>query len=302
MSKTFARRGGIAQRFASYLWYKTAVPVFLERGFIALCVTAIVVILFTNPMKFDTTQKVTACLGLLCFAYFAAHTVHLHNEASKKSAPEATAAQAKDNQTAQLSTSQPQTATTPTPSPQPTTLATTLTPTPSPTTLPTSTPPPPVSTPPQTADVVPQPATQPKPKVEIRSAFQMGDTEISVQVHNLTGETISNLMVVIEGVGWDEPVLPHTRRIQLHMIGETPPYGQAYTLNPEDRLNFCVARLDDHNNVTICGEKVGAIKKDATKYFFDIVATARDMPPVRRRMVLGFSRGAFLRPYVSFVD
>jgi hypothetical protein len=70
------------------------VPIFLERAVIALCITVAAAIWLANPMKFDTTQKVTLSLSLLLLAYFAAHTVYRHNESSKKEAATAPAAQA----------------------------------------------------------------------------------------------------------------------------------------------------------------------------------------------------------------
>lgn len=72
---------------AHFLWYKTAVPIFLERAVIAFCVTFAAAIWLANPMKFDTTQKVTLSLSLLLLAYFAAHTVHRSNQAAREAKP-----------------------------------------------------------------------------------------------------------------------------------------------------------------------------------------------------------------------
>jgi hypothetical protein len=72
---------------ARFLWYKTAVPVFLERAVIAFCVTVAAAMWLANPMNFDTTQKVTLSLSLLLLAYFAAHTVHRSNQAAREVKP-----------------------------------------------------------------------------------------------------------------------------------------------------------------------------------------------------------------------
>jgi hypothetical protein len=37
-------------------------------------------------MNFDVTQRITGGLGIICLAYFVAHTVHLHNQAGKQNA------------------------------------------------------------------------------------------------------------------------------------------------------------------------------------------------------------------------
>lgn len=83
MTKTSAGFRVIPQRIAHYLWYKTAVPVFIERYLLAILATATFVLLVIDPMKFDRTQKVTFGIAALAFAYFLAHTVHLSNQASK---------------------------------------------------------------------------------------------------------------------------------------------------------------------------------------------------------------------------
>jgi hypothetical protein len=55
------------------------VPVFLERYLLPLAGTLTVLVVFTNPMNFDWTQRITGGLALLFAAYFVAHTAHRLN-------------------------------------------------------------------------------------------------------------------------------------------------------------------------------------------------------------------------------
>ena len=59
-------------------------PIFLERFVLPVFVAAIVLLALTNPMGFDTTQRITGALALCFAAYFVAHTVHKN---SKQSVP-----------------------------------------------------------------------------------------------------------------------------------------------------------------------------------------------------------------------
>jgi hypothetical protein len=59
------------------------VPIFLERFILPVFAAVVVLLALTNPMKFDTTQRITGVLALLFAAYFVAHTAHKHG----KSAP-----------------------------------------------------------------------------------------------------------------------------------------------------------------------------------------------------------------------
>ena len=60
------------------IWYETSVPVFLERYLLPVAATLTVLVVFTNPMNFDWTQRITGALALIFAAYFIAHTVHKH--------------------------------------------------------------------------------------------------------------------------------------------------------------------------------------------------------------------------------
>lgn len=69
---------------AIYLWYKTAVPVFIERFLLAAMAAAFIAVVFVNPLSFDKIQRITAALALVFGAAFFAQTLYRHNEASKK--------------------------------------------------------------------------------------------------------------------------------------------------------------------------------------------------------------------------
>lgn len=62
--------------FIYWIWHKTSVPVFLERFILPLFAAGVVLLAATNPMGFDTTQRVTGTVTLIFAAYFAAHTVY----------------------------------------------------------------------------------------------------------------------------------------------------------------------------------------------------------------------------------
>jgi hypothetical protein len=62
--------------FGLHLWHNTAVPVFLERFVLPLFAAAVFATAYTNPMGFDTTQRVTGSLALVLAAYFVAHTAY----------------------------------------------------------------------------------------------------------------------------------------------------------------------------------------------------------------------------------
>jgi hypothetical protein len=51
-------------------------PIFLERFVLVLCAVIVGAVLVSNPMKFDTTQRVTLGLAAVFLAYFAAHTIY----------------------------------------------------------------------------------------------------------------------------------------------------------------------------------------------------------------------------------
>lgn len=77
----------IARRFARHLWYKTAVPVFIERFLLASMAAAFIAVVFVNPLKFDNIQRTTAALVLFFGAAFLAQTLYRHNESSQAPAP-----------------------------------------------------------------------------------------------------------------------------------------------------------------------------------------------------------------------
>jgi hypothetical protein len=52
------------------------VPVFLEKFVLPLFAATVVLLAWTNPMGFDTTQRVTGALALIFAAYFVGHTVY----------------------------------------------------------------------------------------------------------------------------------------------------------------------------------------------------------------------------------
>jgi hypothetical protein len=56
------------------------VSIFLERFVLSAFAGAVLILVLTNPMRFDWTQRITGAVGLLFLAYFAAHTAHLLNQ------------------------------------------------------------------------------------------------------------------------------------------------------------------------------------------------------------------------------
>jgi hypothetical protein len=73
-------------------------PVFLERFVLPLFAAGVVLLAATNPMGFDTTQRVTGTVALIFAAYFVAHTVYKAPKLSPPvSAPPAQPAQPQPN-------------------------------------------------------------------------------------------------------------------------------------------------------------------------------------------------------------
>ena len=58
-------------------------PVFLEKYLLPLATALTVLIVFTNPMNFDWTQRTTGGLAVFFAAYFVAHTVYKLNNPPK---------------------------------------------------------------------------------------------------------------------------------------------------------------------------------------------------------------------------
>src|SRR5690349_566406 len=69
------------------IWYDTSVPVFLERYLLPLAAALTVLIIVTNPMALDWTQRITGGLAVVFIAYFVAHTVHRSNSLSASLVP-----------------------------------------------------------------------------------------------------------------------------------------------------------------------------------------------------------------------
>jgi len=71
---------------ARFLWYKTAVPVFIERYLLGLLGSATLLVLVVNPMNFDWIQRITLGVAILALAAFFAQTLHRYNLSSKDTA------------------------------------------------------------------------------------------------------------------------------------------------------------------------------------------------------------------------
>jgi hypothetical protein len=57
------------------------VPVFIERFILPVAAAILVLVIVTNPMNFDMTQRITGGIALVFIAWFLSHTIHLRNEA-----------------------------------------------------------------------------------------------------------------------------------------------------------------------------------------------------------------------------
>jgi hypothetical protein len=66
----------IALAIVESVWHKSAVPIFIERFLLPLFAAAVILLALSNPMGFDTTQRITGALALIFAAYFVAHTLH----------------------------------------------------------------------------------------------------------------------------------------------------------------------------------------------------------------------------------
>lgn len=62
-------------------------PVFLERFVLPLFAAGVVLLALSNPMGFDTTQRVTGALALILAAYFVGHTIHKSSSKSPAGPP-----------------------------------------------------------------------------------------------------------------------------------------------------------------------------------------------------------------------
>jgi len=61
------------------------VPTFLEKFVLPLFTATVILLVWTNPMGFDTTQRITGAAAIIFAAFFVAHT--LHKKPDSKSAP-----------------------------------------------------------------------------------------------------------------------------------------------------------------------------------------------------------------------
>jgi hypothetical protein len=57
-------------------WYKSRVPLWVERYLIPICAAIVFGIVILNPLKFDWQQRLSLVIAISAFAYFLAHTVH----------------------------------------------------------------------------------------------------------------------------------------------------------------------------------------------------------------------------------
>lgn len=57
-------------------WTASSMPVFLEKIILPLCVVIVGFLVFTNPMGFDWTQRITGSIAIVFAAYFVAHSLH----------------------------------------------------------------------------------------------------------------------------------------------------------------------------------------------------------------------------------
>jgi hypothetical protein len=63
------------REFLAFLWYKSPVPVFLERFILTVCAALAVAVLATNPFKFDWWQRGALALCIASFALFISATL-----------------------------------------------------------------------------------------------------------------------------------------------------------------------------------------------------------------------------------
>ena len=69
-------------------WHATTeesviVSVFVEKYLLSITAALTVLLIATNPMKFDWRQRVTGALALILSSYFCAHTMEIRRETAK---------------------------------------------------------------------------------------------------------------------------------------------------------------------------------------------------------------------------
>jgi hypothetical protein len=86
--------------FGERIWYKTLVPVFLERFILPALATVLIGVILLNPLKFDWQRQVSLAIAVVALAYFVGRTVQAHNETrNSNKAPGATEQQSTPPQT-----------------------------------------------------------------------------------------------------------------------------------------------------------------------------------------------------------
>jgi hypothetical protein len=53
----------------------------LEKIVLPILATAVTILIFLNPIKFDWPQRISLFVAAIAFGYFVSHTLHLRNEA-----------------------------------------------------------------------------------------------------------------------------------------------------------------------------------------------------------------------------
>ena len=244
-------------------------------------------------MKLDATQKVTLCLGLGFLMYFFAHTVHKHNEASKKPAAEATALTS-----------------TATPSPEP--LQVQPTAQPSPAIAPTSLPTPPLT---GAAEIK---VEEPKPQVEVvyehgppyviapqQRGMMAGEAPpqlqaVNIGVRNLTEKDIPDLRVVIKEVETSDGKRVN---VPLRRLDDVPPYKIENVLRADGQvMMFGVIRMatgeDNATLFTSSGEIPDTTRlpmKTFETYTFEVVITGSGIQTYRKPVRVSCGRYGILR-------
>jgi hypothetical protein len=71
--------------FYDRVWHKTPVPIFLEKFILPVFVGAVILLAFSNPMRFDPTQRVTGAGAIIFAAFFVSHSLHKKSDSIKLS-------------------------------------------------------------------------------------------------------------------------------------------------------------------------------------------------------------------------
>ena len=68
---------------AQYDTIKSTVSVFVEKYLLSITAALTVLLIATNPMKFDWRQRIAGALALIFGSYFCAHTMEIRRETAK---------------------------------------------------------------------------------------------------------------------------------------------------------------------------------------------------------------------------